>query len=109
MKTTYGTVRTGNITLLEGSSSDSENEDGVKIHPEIINGQPRRPTHPGLKPSLNPIVNPGVTKVDWFFLKSFPSPCFFTYIPSILIMMTEILERNISPQDDNRKQVLPER
>ncbi|XP_031514537.1 ankyrin repeat domain-containing protein 62 isoform X2 [Papio anubis] len=62
LKTTYGTVRTGNITLLEGSSSDSENEDGVKIHPEIVNGQPRRPTHPGLKPSLNPIVNPGVTK-----------------------------------------------
>ncbi|XP_011901371.1 PREDICTED: ankyrin repeat domain-containing protein 62 isoform X3 [Cercocebus atys] len=64
LKTTYGTVRTGNITLLEGSSSDSKNEDGVKIHPEIVNGQPRRPTHPGLKPSLNPIVNPGVTKEE---------------------------------------------
>ncbi|XP_011734949.2 ankyrin repeat domain-containing protein 62 isoform X1 [Macaca nemestrina] len=64
LKTTYGTVRTGNITLLEGSSSDSENEDEVKIHPEIISGQPRRPTHPGLKPSLNPIVNPGVTKEE---------------------------------------------
>ncbi|XP_026311774.1 ankyrin repeat domain-containing protein 62 isoform X2 [Piliocolobus tephrosceles] len=64
LKTTYGTVRTGNITLLEGSGSDSENEDGVKIHPEIISGQPHRPTHPGLKPSLNPIVNPGVTKEE---------------------------------------------
>ncbi|XP_050623505.1 ankyrin repeat domain-containing protein 62 isoform X5 [Macaca thibetana thibetana] len=64
LKTTYGTVRTGNITLLEGSSSDSENEDGVKIHPEIVSCQPRRPTHPGLKPSLNPIVNPGVTKEE---------------------------------------------
>ncbi|XP_074239908.1 ankyrin repeat domain-containing protein 62 isoform X3 [Saimiri boliviensis] len=61
---TYGTVRTGNITLFEGSSSDSGNEDGDKIHPKIINVQPCRPTHPGLKPSLKPIVNPGVTKEE---------------------------------------------
>ncbi|XP_032149359.1 ankyrin repeat domain-containing protein 62-like isoform X2 [Sapajus apella] len=61
---TYVTVRTRNITLFEGSSSDSKNEDGDKIHPKIINVHPCRPIHPGLKPSLNPIVSAGVTKEE---------------------------------------------